>query len=114
MKWVREHEEAGRKGRKLDEESLVNPNNNLHNLNRRGNLVMSRATIIDERPEEELETTDQLDTQDTVETPQEEEQPQEPDVPEKYQGKSVEELVQMHQELEEVFWQTEYGSWRVT
>ena len=32
---------------------------------------MSRATIIDERPEEELETTDQLDTQDTVETPQE-------------------------------------------
>ena len=62
--------------------------------------MMSRATIIDERPEEELETTDQLDTQDTVETPQEEEQPQAPDVPEKYQGKSVKELVQMHQELE--------------
>ena len=61
---------------------------------------MSRATIIDERPEEELETTDQLDTQNTIETPQEEEQPQKPDVPEKYQGKSVEELVQMHQELE--------------
>jgi hypothetical protein len=61
---------------------------------------MSRATIIDERPEEELETTDQLDTQDTIETPQEEEQPQESFVPEKYQGKSVEELVQMHQELE--------------
>ena len=62
--------------------------------------MMSRATIIDERPEEELETTDQIDTQNTIETPQEEEQPQEPDVPEKYQGKSVEELVQMHQELE--------------
>ena len=62
--------------------------------------MMSRATIIDERLEEELETTDQLDTQDTIETPQEEEQPQEPNVPEKYQGKSVEELVQMHQELE--------------
>ena len=61
---------------------------------------MSRATLIDERQEEELEATDQLDTQDTVETPQEEEQPQEPEVPEKYQGKSVEELVQMHQELE--------------
>ena len=62
---------------------------------------MSRATLIDERPEEELEATDQLDTQDTVETPQEEEQPvQEPDIPEKYQGKSVEDLVQMHQELE--------------
>ncbi len=62
---------------------------------------MSRATLIDERQEEELEATDQLDTQDTVETPQEEEQPvQEPDIPEKYRGKSVEELVQMHQELE--------------
>jgi len=61
---------------------------------------MSRATLIDERQEEELEATDQLDTQDTVETPQEEEQPQAPELPEKYQGKSVEELVQMHQELE--------------
>jgi len=61
---------------------------------------MSRATLIDERKEEELEATDQLDTQDTVETPQEEEQPQQPEVPEKYRGKSVEDLVQMHQELE--------------
>ncbi|MEK9749578.1 MAG: hypothetical protein VW333_12755 [Pseudomonadales bacterium] len=60
---------------------------------------MSRATLIDERQEEEQEATDQLDTQDTVETPQEE-QPQEPEVPEKYRGKSVEDLVQMHQELE--------------
>jgi len=60
---------------------------------------MSRATLIDERPEEELEATDQLDTEDTVETP--EEQPQaESELPEKYQGKSVEDLVQMHQELE--------------
>jgi hypothetical protein len=62
---------------------------------------MSRATLIDERQEEEVEATDQLDTQDSIEIPQEqEEQPQEPEVPEKYQGKSVEELVQMHQELE--------------
>ena len=60
---------------------------------------MSRATLIDERQEEELEATDQLDTQDTVENPHEE-QPQQSNVPEKYQGKSVEELVQMHQELE--------------
>jgi hypothetical protein len=59
---------------------------------------MSRATLIDERQEEEA--TDQLDTQDTTETPQEEEQPQEPELPEKYRGKSVEDLVQMHQELE--------------
>jgi len=61
---------------------------------------MSRATLIDERKAEELETTDQLDTQDTTETPQEEEQPQAPELPEKYRGKSVEDLVQMHQELE--------------
>lgn len=60
---------------------------------------MSRATLIDERKEEDQEPTDQLDTQDTVETPQEE-QPQQPEVPEKYKGKSVEDLVQMHQELE--------------
>ena len=60
---------------------------------------MSRATLIDERKEEELEATDQLDTQDTIEEPYEEE-PQQPEVPEKYRGKSVEELVQMHQELE--------------
>ena len=61
---------------------------------------MSRAQLLDERPEEEpTETTEELTT-DTVETPQEEEQPQEPEIPEKYQGKSVEQLVQMHQELE--------------
>ena len=60
---------------------------------------MSRATLIDERKEEDQEPTDQLDTQDTVETPQEE-QPQQPEIPEKYRGKSVEDLVQMHQELE--------------
>ena len=60
---------------------------------------MSRATLIDERLEDETETTDTLDTQDTVEVP-EEEQPQESNIPEKYQGKSVEDLVQMHQELE--------------
>ena len=62
---------------------------------------MSRATLIDERPEDDTETTDTLDTQDSVETPQEEEQtPEESTLPEKYQGKSVEDLVQMHQELE--------------
>jgi hypothetical protein len=62
---------------------------------------MSRATLIDERKEEDQEPVDQLDTQDTTETPQEqEEQPQEPELPEKYQGKSVQDLVQMHQELE--------------
>lgn len=61
---------------------------------------MSRATLIDERPDDENETTDKLDTEDTIETPQEEEKPQESTLPEKYRGKSVEDLVQMHQELE--------------
>ena len=62
---------------------------------------MSRATLIDERQEEEQEesTTQELE-QDTVETPEEEQPEQEPELPEKYRGKSVEELVQMHQELE--------------
>ena len=57
---------------------------------------MSRATLIEERQEEEL---DQLE-QDTVETPEAEQPQQEPELPEKYRGKSVEDLVQMHQELE--------------
>jgi len=56
---------------------------------------MSRAQLLEERPEEEATETAKELTTDTVETP-EEEQPQEPDVPEKYQGKSVEDLVQMH------------------
>ena len=62
---------------------------------------MSRATLIDERQEEEQEesTTQELE-QDTVETPEEEQPQQEPELPEKYRGKSVEDLVQMHQELE--------------
>ena len=60
---------------------------------------MSRAQLLDERPEEEpTETTEELTTN-SIETP-EEEQPQEPEIPEKYRGKSVEDLVQMHQELE--------------
>jgi hypothetical protein len=61
---------------------------------------MSRAQLLDERPEEPIETTEELE-QDGIEEPVEEE-PQEAEVelPEKYQGKSVEELVQMNQELE--------------
>ena len=61
---------------------------------------MSRATLIDERQEEEQESTTQELEQDTVETPEEEQPQQEPELPEKYRGKSVEDLVQMHQELE--------------
>ena len=63
---------------------------------------MSRAQLIDERPEEEpTETTLELE-QDGIEEPVEEQPQEEPEseLPEKYRGKSVEELVQMHQELE--------------
>ena len=61
--------------------------------------MMSRATLIDERQDvEETETTQEL-TNDPIENP-EMEQPQEDDIPEKYRGKSVQDLVQMHQELE--------------
>ena len=50
-------------------------------------------------PEES--TTKELTT-DSIENPVQEEESQEKEsnVPEKYQGKSVEQLVQMHQELE--------------
>ena len=61
--------------------------------------MMSRATLIDERQEvDETEATQEL-TADSVETPEPEES-QESDIPDKYRGKSVQDLVQMHQELE--------------
>ena len=55
---------------------------------------MSRATIIDERVEEEVENQE-----DVFEDQPEAEEPQD-DIPEKYQGKSAAELVRMHQEAE--------------
>lgn len=71
---------------------------------------MSRATLIDERKDEDQEPVDKLESQDTTEEVQEppeaalaavEETPEDSlAVPDKYQGKSVEDLVQMHQELE--------------
>jgi hypothetical protein len=63
---------------------------------------MSRATIIDQPPEEE--NADQIEQNEVNEIQQEVEQPQpeEPKVPEKYQGKSLEEVVQMHQEAEKL------------
>ena len=61
--------------------------------------MMSRATIIDERPDvEESDVSQEIQNQE-IEIP-EQEQPQEPNIPEKYRGKSVQELVQMNQELE--------------
>ena len=65
---------------------------------------MSRATLVDPQPE--MDNVDDINEEavetrfdDEVET----EQPQEqPTIPEKYQGKSLEEVVQMHQEAEKL------------
>ena len=64
---------------------------------------MSRATILDPRPEEE--NADQIEQNEVNEIQQEEveveqPQPEEPSLPEKYQGKSLEDVVKMHQEAE--------------
>ena len=61
---------------------------------------MSRATIIDQAPEEG--NADQIEQNEVNEIQHDVEQPQaeEPSLPEKYQGKSLEEVVQMHQEAE--------------
>ena len=65
---------------------------------------MSRAMIVDPQPEEE--NVDEIETNEVDEIRQQEpevEQPQEePSLPEKYQGKSLEEVVQMHQEAEKL------------
>ena len=69
---------------------------------------MSRASIVDMPPEEEqavsVEGEDQEIQQLPVDTTLEDEveQPQEPQVPEKYAGKSLEQVVQMHQEAEKL------------
>lgn len=60
---------------------------------------MAKATILDELQD----TEDTIDT--TMESPEEttqEEQQQQPDIPEKYQGKSLEDVVRMHQEAEKL------------
>jgi hypothetical protein len=60
---------------------------------------MAKATILDELQD----TEDTTDT--TMESPEEttqEEQQQQPEVPEKYQGKSLEDVVRMHQEAEKL------------
>ena len=64
---------------------------------------MGRATLVDERLEEEVNDSnvDTLDTEDTLESPEEVAQ-EEPSVPEKYQNKSLQEVVQMHQEAEKL------------
>ena len=63
---------------------------------------MSKATMVDMQPEEanaeETIENEEQEIQHEVEQPQVEE----PTVPDKYQGKSLEEVVQMHQEAEKL------------
>jgi len=64
---------------------------------------MSRAQFVEEREDEEydtLPTDDQVEEQEA--NPEPEPQPEEEDLPEKYRGKSVKEIVQMHQEAEKL------------
>ena len=66
---------------------------------------MARATLVDEREEvlNDDEEVGSLDTEDTSEVQEvaQEEEPQQ-DIPEKYRGKSMEEIVKMHQEAEKL------------
>jgi hypothetical protein len=77
---------------------------------------MARATMLDLPPEEEQVDTIENDLDETQPLEAEvEEQPQEePQIPEKYQGKSLEEIVQMHQEAEKALGKqgTEVGELR--
>lgn len=75
---------------------------------------MSRATMIDSHPEEdnvnsidsevnEIQEAEVEQSVEAVEQPQDEvEQDTDQNVPEKYRGKSLKEVVQMHQEVEQV------------
>ncbi len=70
---------------------------------------MSRATMIDSHPEEDnvdnvaTEANEIQEPEEAIEQPQDEvEQDTGNDVPEKYRGKSLKEVVQMHQEVEQV------------
>ena len=66
---------------------------------------MSRAMMLDPQPEEENVDTIENEVDEIQQEPEVEvEQPQvkEPSLPEKYQGKSLEEVVQMHQEAEKL------------
>ncbi len=59
------------------------------------------ATIIDERPPEDVETEHEEVSQITEE-PEVEATPQEEEIPDKYKGKSTAEIVRMHQEAEKL------------
>ena len=64
---------------------------------------MSRATILDLPPEEgNADQIEQNEVNEIQQEPVEQPQPEETSLPEKYQGKSLEEVVKMHQEAEKL------------
>ena len=62
------------------------------------------AKLLDERPEDETldDINEEAQQEEIVEQPQETPEPEESSLPEKYQGKSLEDVVQMHQEAEKL------------
>ena len=58
------------------------------------------ATLIDERPPEDVDNEEEVSQ--ITEEPVEQETPQEDDIPDKYKGKSTAEIVRMHQEAEKL------------
>lgn len=60
------------------------------------------AKLIDERPEEDNVDTTELDTQEEQFEQPEVTQQAEDDIPDKYRGKSVQDIVRMHQEAEKL------------
>ena len=63
---------------------------------------MSRAQLIDERPEEKTNETEAVEQEEQFESQEEEVAQPESAIPEKYQNKSLEDVVQMHQEAEKL------------
>lgn len=64
---------------------------------------MARAKILDELQNTEEETTDTtMESPEETTQEEEEQQQQQPEIPEKYQGKSLEDVVRMHQEAEKL------------
>ena len=65
---------------------------------------MARATLVDEREEvlNDDEEVGSLDTEDTSEVQEVAQEEPQQDIPEKYRGKSMEEIVKMHQEAEKL------------
>ena len=64
---------------------------------------MARAKLIDELQNTEEETTDTtMESPEETTQEEEEQEQQQPEMPEKYQGKSLEDVVRMHQEAEKL------------